>query len=250
MKGTSLARSRLIKPGFFTNDVLGECDPLARILFAGLWCHADSEGRLEYRPKKLKAEILPFDKCSVESLMKQLTSRGFVIAYKIGDVTYLQIVTFSKHQHPHHREQPSPIPAPGQPEAGPSLALDETYTSPSLTLNPLTLTLNHNPRPEADTFETFWLHCPRKVGKGGARTAYRRALEKTSPETLLGGITAHAMAMSGKDETYIPHPATWLNQERWNDQPVTNGTGVSERRTPKEPPPALEQEPRIDRDIH
>jgi hypothetical protein len=49
-----MARSRNIKPGFFTNDELAECHPLGRLLFAGLWTIADKEGRLDDRPKKLK----------------------------------------------------------------------------------------------------------------------------------------------------------------------------------------------------
>ena len=52
-------RARNLKPGFFKNDALAECDPLARILFEGLWCMADREGRLECHPKRIKAEILP-----------------------------------------------------------------------------------------------------------------------------------------------------------------------------------------------
>lgn len=34
-------RARNIKPGFFSNDLLPECEPLARLLFIGLWCMAD-----------------------------------------------------------------------------------------------------------------------------------------------------------------------------------------------------------------
>ena len=45
-----MARTRSIKPGFFTNDLLGEIHPLGRILFAGLWCQADRLGIVEYRP--------------------------------------------------------------------------------------------------------------------------------------------------------------------------------------------------------
>ena len=50
-----MARARNIKPGFFANENLAECDPLARLLFAGLWCLADREGRLEDRPKRIAA---------------------------------------------------------------------------------------------------------------------------------------------------------------------------------------------------
>ena len=107
-----MARARNIKPGFFTNDVLAECSALARILFQGLWCHADREGRLEDRPRKLKAEILPYDDCNTEELLCQLESRGFIIRYSHGAERFIQVVNFCKHQNPHVKEQESTIPAP------------------------------------------------------------------------------------------------------------------------------------------
>lgn len=107
-----MARARNIKPGFFTNDVLAECSALARILFQGLWCHADREGRLEDRPRKLKAEILPYDDCDAEELLCQLESRGFIIRYSHGDERFIQVVNFCKHQNPHVKESESTIPAP------------------------------------------------------------------------------------------------------------------------------------------
>lgn len=117
-----MARARNIKPGFFTNDVLAECSALARILFQGLWCHADREGRLEDRPRKLKAEILPYDECNIEELLCQLESRGFVIRYSHGAERFIQVVNFCKHQNPHVKEQESTIPAPDMPGAKPEVA--------------------------------------------------------------------------------------------------------------------------------
>jgi hypothetical protein len=70
-----MARARNIKPGFFLNDELAECEPLARLLFAGLWCIADREGRLEDKPKRIKVEILPYDDCDIDYLLKY-TKRG------------------------------------------------------------------------------------------------------------------------------------------------------------------------------
>jgi len=107
-----MARSRNIKPGFFTNDVLAECDPLARLLFAGLWTVADREGRLEDRPRKLKAELLPYDDCDVDALLTQLTERRFVVRYTVDGNSFIQIENFGKHQNPHVKEAESTIPAP------------------------------------------------------------------------------------------------------------------------------------------
>lgn len=86
----------------------------------------------------------------------------------------------------------------------------------------------------------LWLHFPRRVGKGAARKAAKGAIAKTSPETILSGVKRHAALMAGKDEQYIPHPATWLNQERWLDQPATNGHDISEQDGPRTPPPRYE----------
>jgi len=120
-----MARSRNIKPGFFLNDKLAECDPLARLLFAGLWCIADREGRLEDRPKRIKAEILPYDNCDVDNLLNQLAKHGFILRYTVDGERYIQVINFSKHQNPHIREPESIIPPPPEQE----LASYEHHTS-------------------------------------------------------------------------------------------------------------------------
>lgn len=107
-----MARSRNIKPGFFTNDELAGIEPLGRLIFIGLWTIADREGRLEDRPKKIKVEILPYDDVNVDEMLNQLASKGFIVRYEIDGNKYIQIANFIKHQNPHHKEIPSVIPAP------------------------------------------------------------------------------------------------------------------------------------------
>ncbi|EMB4292180.1 hypothetical protein U9D55_000433 [Enterobacter roggenkampii] len=105
-----MARSRNIKPGFFTNDELAECSPHARLLFAGLWTIADKEGRLDDRPKKVKALVLPFDNVDCDELLQQLHDRKFIQRYQVQDGAYIQITNWKKHQNPHCKEAPSEIP--------------------------------------------------------------------------------------------------------------------------------------------
>jgi hypothetical protein len=109
-----MSRSRNIKPGFFKNDLLAECEPLARLLFAGLWCEADREGRLEDRPKRLKAECLGYDDCDIEALLNQLSGKGFIVRYVVEGIGYIAIPEFLKHQKPHMKEAASTIPAPNK----------------------------------------------------------------------------------------------------------------------------------------
>lgn len=107
-----MARARNIKPGFFANEKLAECDPLARLLFAGLWCLADREGRLEDRPKRIRAEVLPYDVCDADALLDQLQEHGFILRYESCEHKCIQVLNFDKHQNPHMKEAKSALPSP------------------------------------------------------------------------------------------------------------------------------------------
>lgn len=104
-------RSRNIKPGLFINDELGELSISARYLFIGIWCLADREGCFEYKPKKIKALIFPYDDIEIEPLFASLVASAFIQGYKYKDptdqnpeITFYQIVNFTKHQRPHYNE--------------------------------------------------------------------------------------------------------------------------------------------------
>lgn len=72
-------------------------------------------------------------------------------------------------------------------------------------------------------FESFWKVYPRKIGKLAALRAYRRAVKLMGPDPhprLLAGAAAYAKGCVGKDEQYVAHAQTWLNQGRWGDEPT------------------------------
>lgn len=76
------------------------------------------------------------------------------------------------------------------------------------------------PEPGSDDdphFVAFWRAYPRKKGKPSARTAWKRAIKRTSPEALV------AASQRFRDDPerervlrYVPLPATWLNDDRWD----------------------------------
>jgi hypothetical protein len=108
-----MARTRYLKLGFFHNEALCELEPLTRLLFAGLICLADREGRLEDRPRKIRALIFPYEReANVEVMLGKLAAAGFILRYNVNDEGYVQIVNFTKHQHPHPKEPFSGFPAP------------------------------------------------------------------------------------------------------------------------------------------
>ncbi|MGB4223340.1 MAG: hypothetical protein WBJ54_05935 [Syntrophorhabdus sp.] len=94
---------------------------------------ADREGRMELRPKRIKAEILPYDNCDILKLLNQLIAKGFVVAYRYGNEFFLSIPTFTQHQNPHVKEAESIIPAPDESDTCTVLIL---LNPESLLLNP------------------------------------------------------------------------------------------------------------------
>lgn len=123
-----MARARNIKPSFFANDDLADIDPLGRLLFIGLWTVADRDGRLEDRPRRIKAEVLPYDDCDVDSLLDDLRKHGFIQRYEVGGERFIQVVNFTKHQNPHVKESASSIPAPDEHHA--STVQEQVQTRP------------------------------------------------------------------------------------------------------------------------
>ena len=81
----------------------------------------------------------------------------------------------------------------------------------------------------AEGFDRFWKLYPRKVGKAPAEKAWKKL--KVTPElftliaTALGrqSVSIDWLKSGGQ---YIPHPATWLNDKRWQDE-VTSASAIS-----------------------
>lgn len=104
-----MARIRTIKPEFFTSSDTMDLSPHARLLYIGLWCEADREGRLAWRPPSLKVRYLPNDDCDIAAVCGELVAARLVVLYGDG-LAYLP--TFTKHQVINGRESDSSLPAP------------------------------------------------------------------------------------------------------------------------------------------
>jgi hypothetical protein len=243
-------RARNIKPGFFTNEDLVECEPLARILFAGLWCIADRDGRLEDRPRKIKLEILPADDCNVEVLLDQLKSRNFIARYEVDGRRCIQILKFDEHQNPHPKEKTENIPPPPaitlvsqQPLKAEELhgqKFNSGLNPSSLlleSLNPESSDANASPPPRKKSgkpppnytpqFDELWQVYPRKEKKLEAFEAYNNLIsEGITHETLIDGARRYAAhcQRNRTEQRYIALAASWLNARRYDDHyAVTNG---------------------------
>lgn len=107
-----MARKRDMKPSFFINAELADCGPHAMLAFAGLWCHADRDGRLKDRPRDLKPVILPHFDVDFDALLDTLDDADFIHRYEAQGERYIQITGWHEHQNPHPKEPSLDLPAP------------------------------------------------------------------------------------------------------------------------------------------
>jgi hypothetical protein len=108
-----MARIRTIKPDFFKHENVAELPFEDRLAFIGIWTLADREGRLPDRPRRIAAELFPYDRqVDVEQILVRLDEGGFIVRYDADGDRFIAIAKFLKHQKPHMKEGQSIIPAP------------------------------------------------------------------------------------------------------------------------------------------
>jgi hypothetical protein len=69
-----------------------------------------------------------------------------------------------------------------------------------------------------ENFSDWWEVYPHKIGKGAAEKSYLKSITKASHHELVEGVKRY-ISTKPPDRDYC-NPATWLNQERWKDQPA------------------------------
>jgi len=68
-----------------------------------------------------------------------------------------------------------------------------------------------------DRFDTFWKHYPRKVAKPNALKAWLKLKpDDALTKTIISAISNQNLA--SREQQFIPHPASWLNAQRWEDE--------------------------------
>ena len=71
----------------------------------------------------------------------------------------------------------------------------------------------------AEKFERFWSAYPRHQDKKKALDAFKKIdPDDELLEKMLNSIEKQKASSQWQDPQYIPHPTTWLNRERWNDE--------------------------------
>lgn len=105
-----------------------------------------------------------------------------------------------------------------------------------ITMNHEPTTMNHEPSStlvEVDDFEKFWTAYPRKTGKAQASKAWSK-LKPADRATAIDILPAHVAywTRAGTATQFIPHPATWVNGRRWEDELPSTSNSQPRRQAP------------------
>ena len=161
-----MARTRNLKPAFFKNADLANLGFAYQVLFSGLWCIADRDGRLKDDPRWIKAEVLPYapSRINVDKMLSELGETGdppFIIRYEYRNRRYISIPAWKKHQNPHVKEPASTIPTPEslvQERSSHQTTMVQEQVEPCLNPSPnhLNLSLHHPSTAPAPDNSDLW----------------------------------------------------------------------------------------------
>lgn len=200
-----MARIRTIKPEFFTSESVLSISPLARLFFVGLWCEADREGRLKWKPKTLKFRYLPADSVNIEKLCSELESENMIVTYAIDGVDYCEIPGFKSHQVINNRERVSEIP-PRDDHASPRVKAEGRKERKE--------GKEGNGR-EPSRFAEFWNLYAKKTDSKKCEDKFNKL---TDGEIDLIFEKLPEYVKSTPDKQFRKNPITWLNGKCWNDE--------------------------------
>lgn len=229
--------NRILKESICTSDSIDNLGWFEEVLFYRLIVNCDDYGRFDGRPAIIKNRLFPLKENltakTVAGAIEKLASAGLVTLYVFEGKPYLYLPTWNHHQVV--RAKSSKYPAPenviermksseiicNQMQANaPVFENRESIIDnreSSVSAEPETAS---NQRRKDEGFEDFWNAYPRKVGKQAALKAWSKLRPSTElTKAILAAVEYQRTCPQWKKDggQYIPNPATWLNQGRWED---------------------------------
>lgn len=239
--------NRIIKESICTSASVDGLSWFEEVFFYRLIVNCDDYGRFDARLAVLRARLFPLKDITnrqIEAALSKLVTAGMVRVYEYDRQPFLQLENWSKHQSVRNKRSKYPDPntieinckqlhanVPVIQSLSESVSLSESESETRATPGATAPDRPHTEPDEPPTkkppsaqerrFDEFWNFYPRKIGKGAAAKAYQKikpddALHKTILAAIVLAKNSRQWTENGGQ--YIPNPATWLNQGRWEDE--------------------------------
>ena len=226
-----MARIRTIKPEFFTSEDIVNLSPLSRLLYVAIWCEADREGRLVWKPMTLKLRYFPADNCDINAMCAEVLNAKLVTLYGAG---YAYIPSFKAHQHLNPREAASQLPEPDasttrQPRVGTRHSRDSDTQVGREGKGKEGDTRDESrddlPAGYADFWKT-WPNTDRKQARGKCLDAWKKAHGERDAAVILAHVQSLKLSQSWTKNggEFIPAPLVYLNKKSWEGAEIDSRT--------------------------
>ena len=243
--------TRLLRDGILSSETVDSLSPMAEIFYRRLMSVVDDYGRFYAKPSLLKSYCYPLrgDSVKESDISGWLdecckTSPPLVLYYPNEGKPVIEVQNFKQQI---RLKEGSKFPTVGTPmnvacksdakhepstsKAGAHLCEGvfgvECEVGPAAGGDTLFDSTPPPPPPKAlASFDDFWAAYPKRQAKGDAERAWKKIRPDTALfDRMLAAIKAQQANPTWADPTFIPHPATWLNAKRWEDEVVVAGTG-------------------------
>lgn len=223
--------NRIIKESIAESEKIASLTDFEFRVWIALITMADDLGRGDARPAIIKGRAFPLRDGitfkNIDVALHGLASKGCISLYTVGGRSYFCFPTWGEHQ----RVRDCKPKYPGIEESDDlQQPAADRGNSPHIFADCGLNTIQSNPNPNPNTnpnttararvegaFDRFWAEYPRKVGKGQAQKAFSKV--SVPVETLIDAVKRQKGSVQWQKDggQYIPNPATWLNQKRWED---------------------------------
>lgn len=236
-----MARNRMIKPDFWSDEKTGNLSDRAKLLYIGMLNFADDEGLIRYNPTYLRSCIFPYHDILIKDIKTTLKElEQFLYVYTVNNQTYARLKNFKRHQ-VINKPQPTKLPLPDDSRSVPVALPEQVSTKVKEKEKEKVKEKEDNnivqqknvERIAFESFSQFWSIYPKHIGKQKAISAWK----KLKPDAELIDVILRSVDVQKQSEQwqkdngqFIPLPATWLNGKRWEDEiPIGNGKSVSHK---------------------
>ena len=212
-------RNRILKKEYWCDEKIIELSFMERLLFLGMTNFSDDSGVQKYAPKGLKAKIFPADNVEVELIEQGLFKMKELGLIEINDdYTLIRIFNWSIHQKINR-----PYPSKYNFVKGIN---ERSVNTPTSIIEGSLPNKNKKEKKkkknkENNNFLVWYELYPRKIGKPKALDKFEGISNDHKLEDIIKGTKnwCNYWKNSNTETKFIPHPTTFLSQERFMDMP-------------------------------
>lgn len=189
---------RILRESIRTSESINKLSAFEETFFYRMIVSCDDQGYMVANPKALANICFPLKdvrECQIKDALRALSSAELVSFFKKDGKLFVRLTTWDKYQNPGKAAKPRKPAVHRVSKLSPEML---------------------------ERFNRFWKVYPRKEGKGKAEESFAKYHPNDElTDAMIRAVEKYKRTDQWKRDggQFIPHPTTWLNQRRWEDEP-------------------------------